>query len=70
VNNLEFLFLLKDIFGKKLPDLKKIEKKGLLAVKIAQHFALRVDFLDEKVCGHLAKLYRQTTALDSGGLPV
>lgn len=48
------------IYGRKLPDLKKIQKKGLLAVKIAQHFALRVDFLDEKVCQHLSKLFRST----------
>jgi ubiquinone biosynthesis protein len=58
MNTLQFIFLIKDIYGKNLPDLKKIEKKGLLAIKIAQHFALRIDFLDEKVCTHLSQLYR------------
>lgn len=58
MNTLQFIFLIKDIYGKKLPDLKKIENKGLLAIKIAQHFALRIDFLDEKVCTHLSQLYR------------
>lgn len=53
------------IYGKKLPDLDKIQKKGLLAVKIAQHFALRVDFLDAEVCRHLSKLFRATKAVES-----
>jgi ubiquinone biosynthesis protein len=52
-----FISLMKEIYGGKLPDLDKIQKKGLLAVKIAQHFALRVDFLDEEVCRHLSKLF-------------
>ena len=52
-----FLDLLRMIYSKKLPDLNKIQGKGLLAVKIAQHFALRVDFLDENVCTHLMQLY-------------
>lgn len=58
MNIASFILLLKDIYGSKPPDLSAIERKGLLAVKIAQHFALRIDFLDEKVCAHLAQLYR------------
>lgn len=30
---------------------------GLLAVKIAQYYALRADFIDESTCVYLAKLY-------------
>ena len=63
MNIISFLGLLRAILGRKLPDLEKIQKKGLLAVKIAQHFALRIDFLDEKVCRHLSKLFRQTITL-------
>ncbi len=50
---------MREIYLKKKPDLKKIQKKGLLAVKIAQVYALRIDFLDEEKCRHLSKLYRQ-----------
>jgi ubiquinone biosynthesis protein len=58
MNIVDFVLLLKSIYGKKPPDLEKIQQKGLLAVKIAQHYALRIDFLNEEVCQHLAKLYR------------
>jgi ubiquinone biosynthesis protein len=54
---------MRDIYGPGLPDLEKIQRKGLLAVKIGQTFALRADFLDEAKCRHLAKLYRQTLSL-------
>ena len=63
MNAVGFLGLLRSIYGKKLPDLEKIQDKGLLAVKIAQHFALRIDFLDERVCRHLSQLYRNTRPL-------
>jgi ubiquinone biosynthesis protein len=52
------------IFSKKLPDLDAIQKQGLLAVKIAQTFALRIDFLSEERCAHLAKLYTKTTPIE------
>ena len=58
MNLFGFIALMREIYGKKLPDLERIKKRGLLAVKIAQHFALRIDFLDEKVCRHLAGLFR------------
>lgn len=57
MNVFSFMGLMRSIYGKKLPDLEKIQDKGLLAVKIAQHFALRVDFLDASVCKHLANLF-------------
>jgi ubiquinone biosynthesis protein len=63
MNVFGFLGLLHSIYGRELPDLAGIQAKGLLAVKIAQHFALRIDFLDERVCRHLAQLYRRTLPL-------
>lgn len=57
MNVFSFINLMRTIYGKKLPDLERIQDKGLLAVKIAQHFALRIDFLDEQVCRHLSKLF-------------
>ena len=57
MNIFSFLYLMRSIYGKRLPDLERIQDKGLLAVKIAQHFALRIDFLDEQVCHHLSKLF-------------
>jgi len=46
------------IYGGKKPDIVKIQKMGLLAVKIGQVHALRVDFLNEETCLELSKLYR------------
>lgn len=63
MNALSFIDLMNEIFRKPLPDLDKIQKKGLLAVKIAQTFALRIDFLDEKKCTHLSQLYTATTKI-------
>lgn len=62
---LMFIRLFKMIFSKKLPDLDWIQDQGLLAVKIAQTFALRIDFLSEETCTHLAKLYTNTTPIES-----
>lgn len=59
---LAFIKLFKMIFNKKkLPDLAWIERQGLLFVKIAQTFALRIDFLTPKTTMHLQKLYTQAT---------
>lgn len=61
-----FIRLFKMIFDKKrLPDLDWIQKRGLLAMKIAQTFALRIDFLPEATCTHLAKLYTKTTPIEA-----
>lgn len=57
MNSFGLARLILSFYRKKLPDLNKIQSKGLLAVKIAQHYALRIDFLDEKMCRHLSKLY-------------
>lgn len=46
-------------------DIETIERSGLLAVKIAQHYALRVDFLPEETCLELMRLYRRATALSA-----
>ncbi|PKK93501.1 MAG: hypothetical protein CVV61_04340 [Tenericutes bacterium HGW-Tenericutes-6] len=62
---LMFIKLFKMIFSKKLPDLDWIEHQGLLAIKIAQTFALRIDFLSETTCTHLSKLYTKTKPLPS-----
>ena len=63
MNVLGFVDLMRTIYGRGLPDIERIQRKGLLAVKIAQHYALRIDFLDEQVCRHLAQLYRHNLAL-------
>lgn len=47
----------------KLPDLDWIEDLGLLAVKLGQMHALRIDFLDREKCEHLARLYRRNRSL-------
>lgn len=58
-----FARLIRAIFGPRLPDLERIQDDGLLAVKIAQTFALRIDFLDRAKCEHLAQLYRGARAV-------
>ena len=63
MNAFGFLGLMRSIYGSELPDLERIQARGLLAVKIAQHYALRIDFLDERVCRHLAQLYRNNLSL-------
>lgn len=46
------------IYGNRKPDVRKIQEMGLLAVKIGQVHALRIDFLNEETCIELSKLYR------------
>lgn len=58
MNWIEFIILIRMIYGKGKLDLNRIQKMGLLAVKIGQVHALRIDFLDPKKCAELAKLYR------------
>jgi len=65
MNWIGFIRLMRNIYGRDLPDLEKIQKQGLLAVKIAQVFALRIDFLNEGKCRHLSRLYRHTLELPS-----
>lgn len=49
----------------KLPDLEWIQGLGLLAVKLGQIHAVRIDFLEREKCEHLARLYRRNAALPS-----
>jgi ubiquinone biosynthesis protein len=55
---------------KKLPNLAWIERQGLLFVKVAQTFALRIDFLSPEKTMHLQQLYTHATpvAYDSAQL--
>jgi len=63
MNWINFIRLIRTIYGNKLPDIAFIESLGLLAVKIGQTYALRLDFLPEENCKHLTQLYRHTDAL-------
>lgn len=55
-----FIKLFRMIFSKKkLPDLDWIQKQGLLFIKIAQTFALRIDFLSPEATIHLQKLFNK-----------
>lgn len=60
-----FLRLMRMLRAGGTPDLDAIERMGLLAVKIAQHYALRVDFLPAETCTELMKLYRRATPLSA-----
>lgn len=63
MNWINFIRLLRTIYSKQLPNIPFIESQGLLAVKIGQTYALRLDFLPEKNCQHLAQLFRHTDSL-------
>lgn len=65
MNVISFIDLIVEIFYKKKPNISKIQKKGLLAVKIAQTFALRIDFLDESKCYELSKLFNHVESIPS-----
>lgn len=64
MNWMGFIDLINEIFNKKVPNINKIQNKGLLAVKIAQTFALRIDFLDELKCTTLAKLFSNVDSVE------
>ena len=65
MNWIQFGRLIHSIYSHngRLPDLEWIESLGLLAVKLGQVHALRIDFLEREKCEHLARLYRRNTAL-------
>ncbi len=65
MNWIQFGRLIHSIYGRnrQLPDLDWIQSLGLLAVKLGQVHALRIDFLEREKCEHLARLYRRNTAL-------
>ena len=60
MNIFQFIDLLHMLYGRGKVDIRKIQGYGLLAVKIGQVHALRLDFLSPEKCGELAKLYRKT----------
>ncbi len=62
MNRFKLLKLLKKIYTGQKPDLNEVEKMGILAIKICQYYALRIDFLNEEVCLHLSKLYENSYA--------
>ena len=65
MNWIQFGRLIHAIYGRggRLPDLDWIQGLGLLAVKLGQVHALRIDFLEREKCEHLARLYRRNAAL-------
>ncbi|MGD0061094.1 MAG: AarF/ABC1/UbiB kinase family protein [Verrucomicrobiia bacterium] len=65
MNWIQFGRLIHTIYSRngELPDLEWIESLGLLAVKLGQVHALRIDFLEREKCEHLARLYRRNRAL-------
>ncbi|MGO8837114.1 MAG: ABC1 kinase family protein [Limisphaerales bacterium] len=65
MNWIQFGRLIHSIYGRggRLPDLDWIQDRGLLAVKLGQVHALRIDFLDREKCEHLARLYRRNAEL-------
>jgi ubiquinone biosynthesis protein len=65
MNWVQFGRLIHAIYGRggKLPDLDWIQDLGLLAVKLGQVHALRIDFLDREKCEHLARLYCRNATL-------
>jgi len=65
MNIISFLKLIRMIYGGKKPDIEKIQKMGLLAVKIGQVHALRIDFLNEETCLELSKLYRANIPINA-----
>jgi len=67
MNWIQFGRLIHSLYGRngRLPDLDWIQSLGLLAVKLGQVHALRIDFLEREKCEHLARLYRRNSALPS-----
>lgn len=65
MNWIQFGRLIYSIYrrGGAVPDVEWIQSLGLLAVKLGQVHALRIDFLDEEKCEQLAQLYRRTIAI-------
>lgn len=64
MNTIQSLRLIYELYYKKgLPDLELIQSYGLLAIKIGQIHALRLDFLSPEKCQHLSQLYRKNTII-------
>ncbi|RAH15953.1 MAG: hypothetical protein CMB56_001840 [Methanobacteriota archaeon] len=63
-----FMKFMRQILRKKPADLDWIQKQGLLAVKLAQIFALRPDIVGETKCQQLQKLYQHAASIPSENL--
>ncbi len=60
-----FFRFMRQILRDKPADLDWIQKRGLLAVKLAQIFALRSDILSEEKCRQLQQLYQHASKIPS-----
>ena len=60
---LTFFRFMRQILRKKPADLDWIQRQGLLAVKLAQIFALRPDLLGEEKCKQLQQLYQHAASI-------
>ena len=60
---LTFARFIRMITKKGPADLEKIQKMGLLAVKLTQIFALRPDLLSEEKCRQLQSLYQRANSI-------
>lgn len=65
-----FIRLIYEIFKRGDADIERIQRMGLLAVKIAQMFALRIDFLTPKKCVQLSTLLQANTTIDDAPFEV
>ena len=54
---------MRQILRKKPADLDWIQRQGLMAVKLAQIFALRPDLLGEEKCKQLQQLYQHAASI-------
>lgn len=68
MNSIDFIRLIYTIYGAPKPDLDLIQRLGLLAIKIGQVHALRIDLLSEETCNELTRLYRSTKSIPSESL--
>ena len=60
---LTFFRFMRQILRKKPADLDWIQRQGLMAVKLAQIFALRPDLLGEEKCKQLQQLYQHAASI-------
>ena len=60
---LTFFRFMRQIMRKKPADLEWIQNQGVMAVKLAQIFALRPDLLGEEKCNQLQQLYQHAASI-------
>jgi ubiquinone biosynthesis protein len=65
---LTFFRFMRQILRKKPADLDWIQRQGLIAVKLAQIFALRPDLLGVEKCRQLQQLYQHAASIESENL--